>query len=82
MRVLRTVTEMMTYTILFPFEEDSRVVGLSFEFDKDPEYFRTVGLSVVLPNNIRDLKSGYRSEISKERELRRAIQETTLQDKD
>lgn len=69
----------VSYSIIFPFEEDSRVSWLSFEVDKGLEIFRTVGFGVMPPIGA---SSCYRTETSEECDLRNAIQEMSLRDGD
>lgn len=80
----------MEYVILFPFEDDIRVAGLSFELlqthDSEGavvrEEFRTVGLDTTPSTDLEVLESCYSDETDMERELRLQMQSTSLHDGD
>ncbi|KAK3347084.1 hypothetical protein B0T25DRAFT_613934 [Lasiosphaeria hispida] len=54
----------------------------SFEIDKGSNGFRTIGLGVVPPGKVADLEGRSWGETSEERELWRALRETSLRDGD
>ncbi|KAK4227031.1 hypothetical protein QBC38DRAFT_208030 [Podospora fimiseda] len=72
-RDTKTMNSNPIYTILFPFEENSRVAKLSFEVDKKQKGFNTVGLGI----KYRDLW-----DTEKEGELPEAMENLSLGDGD
>lgn len=68
-----------SYTILFPFEEDPRVAGLSFEIDREKRCFRTLGLGVISPvDRFEDPGSSDGGESPEEQNLRHAMEKLSL----
>lgn len=68
-----------SYTILFPFEEDPRVAGLSFEIDREKRCFRTLGLGVISPvDRFEDPGSSDGGESLEEQNLRHAMGKLSL----
>lgn len=72
----------VSYTILFPFEEDLRVAGLSFEIDREKQRFRTLGLGVISPNRFEDPGSSDGCESPEEQSLRHDMHKMSLQEGD
>jgi hypothetical protein len=79
----------LEYVIVFPFEDDVRVKGLSFEIeqieqvlDDDEtaltERFRTVGLDTAIMDILEEPKSCYSDESPEERELRKRLRYLSL----
>ncbi|KAK4450968.1 hypothetical protein QBC34DRAFT_459370 [Podospora aff. communis PSN243] len=66
------------YTILFPFEEDPRVAGLSHEIDQEKQCFRTVGLDGILDSEDPEDQR----ESPEERDLRLLMRKMALEDGD
>ncbi|KID66873.1 Ankyrin repeat-containing domain protein, partial [Metarhizium hybridum] len=80
------------YVIIFPFENDCRVAGLSFEIERIPndddddtklkERFRTVGLKTIPADVLEELESCYPDESSEPSELADRLQDVALEDGD
>ncbi|KAK9439217.1 ankyrin repeat protein [Metarhizium brunneum] len=81
------------YVIIFPFENDCRVAGLSFEIEGIPnddddddtklkERFRTVGLKTIPADVLEELESCYPDESSEPSELVDRLQDVALEDGD
>lgn len=78
--------------IIFPFENDCRVAGLSFEIERIPndddddtklkERFRTVGLKTIPADVLEELESCYPDESSEPSELADRLQDVALEDGD
>lgn len=72
-----------SYTILFPFEEDPRVAGLSFEIDREKRCFRTLGLGVISPvDRFEGPGSSDGGESLEEQSLRDAMEKLSLRKED
>lgn len=72
----------VSYTILFPFEEDPRVAGLSFEIDREKQRFRTLGVGVIPLSRFEEPGSSDGGESAEEESLRRAMHNMSLQEGD
>lgn len=76
--------------IIFPFENDSRVEGRSFEIERLPngdgkkplERFRTVGLNTIPDDVLEGLESCHSNEPTEDSELQEKLQAASLEDGD